>query len=122
MSPEGHLNRCLEEASVEACVPRLHVANWRQISVAIVKTKFASHIEYFDPDEGDEDAEETAPIIRNMTDQRNYKTRTVNRAYANQAGAVFSNLWSGKARMGLQASILWQDFWGVESIMKPENG
>lgn len=43
--PEGHLSRYLEEASVRACVPRLHVANWRQISVAIVKTKFAGHIE-----------------------------------------------------------------------------
>ncbi|KAM0714674.1 hypothetical protein Q7P37_003053 [Cladosporium fusiforme] len=115
---EGHLSRCLEEASVRACVPRLHVANWRQISVAIVKTKFASHIEYFDPDEGDEDAEETAPIIRIMTDQRNHKTRTVNRAYANQAGAVFSNLWDGKVRMGLQASKLWQDFWGVETVLR----
>ncbi|KAM0721351.1 hypothetical protein Q7P37_002275 [Cladosporium fusiforme] len=70
----------LGEGGERACVPRLHVANWRQISVAIVKTKFASHIEYFDPDEGDEDAEETAPIIRIMTDQRNHKTRTVNRA------------------------------------------
>ena len=63
-------------------MPRLHVANWRQITVAIVKTKFASQIECFDPDDGDEDAEEMDPIIRSMTDQRNHKTRTVNRAYA----------------------------------------
>lgn len=116
--PEGHLSRYLEEASVRACVPRLHLANWRQISVAIVKTKFAGYIDHFDPDEGDEDAEETAPIVRIMTDQRNHKTRTVNRAYANQAGAAFSNLWDGKVRMGLQASRLWQDFWGVETILK----
>jgi hypothetical protein len=116
--PEGHLSRYLEEASVRACVPRLHVANWRQITVAIVKTKFASQIECFDPDDGDEDAEEIDPIIRSMTDQRNHKTRTVNRAYANQAGAVFSNLWDGKVRMGLQASTLWQDFWGVGTVLK----
>lgn len=116
--PEGHLSRYLEEASIRACVPRLHVANWRQITVAIVKTKFASQIECFDPDDGDEDAEEMDPIIRSMTDQRNHKTRTVNRAYANQAGAVFSNLWDGKVRMGLQASTLWQDFWGVETVLK----
>ena len=105
-------------SSIRACVPRLHVANWRQITVAIVKTKFASQIECFDPDDGDEDAEETDPIIRSMTDQRNHKTRTVNRAYTNQAGAVFSNLWDGKVRMGLQASTLWQDFWGVETVLK----
>lgn len=115
---EGHLSRYLEEASVRACVPRLHVANWRQITVAIVKTKFASQIECFDPDNGEEDAEEVDPIVRSMTDQRNHKTRTVNRAYANQAGAVFANLWDGKVRMGLQASTLWQDFWGVEIILK----
>lgn len=116
--PEGHLSRYLEEASIRACVPRLHVANWRQITVAIVKTKFASQIECFDPNDSDEDAEEIDPIIRSMTDQRNHKTRTVNRAYANQAGAVFSNLWDGKVRMGLQASTLWQDFWGVETVLK----
>ncbi|KAI7295671.1 hypothetical protein KC343_g82 [Hortaea werneckii] len=115
---EGHLSRHLEEASVRACVPRLRVANWRQISVAIVKTKFASQIECFDPDDGEEDAEEADPIVRSMTDQRNHKTRTVNRAYANQAGAVFANLWDGKVRMGLQASTLWQDFWGVEIMLK----
>lgn len=99
-------------------MPRLHVANWRQITVAIVKTKFAIQIECFDPDEGDEDAEEIDPTIRSMTGRSNHKTRTVNRAYANQAGAVFANLWDGKVRMGLQASTLWQDFWGVEMILK----
>jgi hypothetical protein len=82
-------------------VPHLHVANWRQISVAIVKTKFASQIECFNPDEGDEDVEEMDVTIRGMTEQRNHKTRTVNRAYANQTGAVSSNLWDGKVRMGL---------------------
>jgi superfamily II DNA helicase RecQ len=116
--PEGRLSRYLEEACARACVPRLHVANWRQISVAIVKTKFASQIDCFDPDEGDEDAEEMDATIRGMTEQRNHKTRTVNRAYANQTGAVFSNLWDGKVRMGLQASTLWQDFLGVETILK----
>lgn len=81
--PEGRLSRYLEEACARACVLRLHVANWRQISVAIVKTKFASRIECFDPNEDDEDAEEIDATIRGMTEQRNHKTRTVNRAYAN---------------------------------------
>jgi hypothetical protein len=48
-------------------VPRLYVANWRQITVAVVKTKFASHIECFDPDDDDEDAEEIDQNIRIMT-------------------------------------------------------
>jgi hypothetical protein len=82
-------------------VPRLHVANWRQIIVAIVKTKFASQTECFDPDNSDDDIEEMDPIIRSITNQRNYKTRIVNRAYANQVGAIFSNLWDSKVRIGL---------------------
>lgn len=108
----------LEEASVRAYVPRLHVADWRQITVAIVKTNFASQIECFDPDQGGEDAEEIDTTIRSMTKQRDHKTRTVNRAYANQAGAVFADLWDGKVRIGLQASTLWQDFWGLGMILE----
>lgn len=96
------------------------MANWRQITVAVVKTKFASHIECFDPDDDDEDAKEIDQNNRIMTQQRNQKTRTVNRAYANQTGTVFSNLWDGKVRMGLQASKLSQDFWGGDTIFKQE--
>jgi hypothetical protein len=61
--PEGYLSRYLEEASVRVCMPQLHIANWRQITVAIVKTKFASQIECFDLDEGDEDVEEINLIV-----------------------------------------------------------
>jgi hypothetical protein len=105
--PEGYLSRYLEEASVQACILRLHVANWRQITVAIVKTKFASQIKCFDPDEGNKDVEEIDSTIQSMTNQHNHKTQTVNRAYTNQAGAVFANLWDRKVQMGLQASTLW---------------
>ncbi|KAK5111425.1 hypothetical protein LTR85_012155 [Meristemomyces frigidus] len=72
VGPEGHLSRYLKEASVRACVPRLHVANWRQITVTIVKTKFASQIECFDAGDGDEDAEEIDHVVRSMTVQRNH--------------------------------------------------
>lgn len=118
MWPESALSRCLEDASTRACIPRLHVANWRQITVAIVKTKFASQIACFEANEDDEDAEEMDEAIQIMTRQRNHKTQTVNRAYANQTGSVFCNLWDGQIRMGLKASNLWQDFWGIEAIMK----
>lgn len=53
------------------------------MSVAIVETKFASRIGYFEDDEENKDAEEIGADIRAMTKQRNHKTRTVNRAYAN---------------------------------------
>lgn len=53
-----------------------------------------------------------------MTRQRNHKTRTVNRAYASQAAPTFGNVWDGLLRMNLRASALWQDFWGVDLVMK----
>jgi superfamily II DNA helicase RecQ len=116
--PESHLTRCLEAASTRAQIPRLHISNWRQMTVAIVKTKFASHIGYFEEDKEDEDAEEMEVDIRAMTKQRNHKTQTVNRAYANQTGATFGNVWDGLVRTALRASTLWQDFWGVDTILK----
>lgn len=115
--PDSKLSRCLERSSVRAGICRLHISNWRQMTVAIVKTKFAGHIGYFEDDDDDEDAEEADPDVRVMTKQRNHKTRTVNRAYANQAAPTFGNVWDGLLRMNLRASTLWQDFWGVDIIM-----
>jgi superfamily II DNA helicase RecQ len=115
--PESKLSRCLEDACVRAQIPRLHISNWRQMTVAIVKTKFASDIGCFEMDPDDEDAEELEPDIQVLTKQRNHKTRTVNRAYANQPGPTFGNVWDGLIRMGLRASTLWQNFWGVETIL-----
>ncbi|KAK0767539.1 hypothetical protein LTR59_018288, partial [Friedmanniomyces endolithicus] len=88
---DGRLSRALEDASCRADIPRLHVANWRQMTVAIVKTKFANQIGCFAADSDDEDAEEMDDTIKTMTKQRNQKTQTVNRADANQTGASFGN-------------------------------
>lgn len=76
------------------------------MTVAIVKTKFANDISCFEADEADEDAEEMEENIRAITRQRNHKTQTVNRAYANQTGAAFGNVWDGLIRTGLRASTL----------------
>ena len=115
---DNKLTRCLENASDRAQIPRLHIANWRQMTVAIVKTKFASQIEVFENDINDEDAEELEQDIRILTKLRNHKTRTANRAYANQTGANFGNVWDGLIRMGLRASTLWQDFWGMSVMVQ----
>ncbi len=58
------------------------------MTVNIVKTKFAADATCFNNVEGphtaeDADAEEIEADIRAMTSQRNYSTRTANRAYAN---------------------------------------
>jgi superfamily II DNA helicase RecQ len=116
--PDNKLTRCLEAASDRAQIPRLHISNWRQMTVAIVKTKFASQIGVFEVDADDEDAEEIEQDIRILTKMRNHKVRTANRAYANQNGANFGNVWDGLIRMGLRASTLWQDFWGVDVILR----
>jgi len=115
---EGRLSRCLEAACVRAQVPRLHTSNWRQITVAIVKTKFAADALGFDLEDADEDGEEIEADIKIMTEQRNHKTRTVNRAYANStpSSATFANVYDGLVRKGLRASQLWQAFWGVDIL------
>ena len=116
MWPEGSLTQCLEQSSVRAGINRLHIANWRQMSVAIVKTKFATDGAIFADDTDDEDGEEAETSIRAMTKQRNHATRTVNRAYANAAGPAFANAWDGLVRKGDLASTLWQEFWGVTQL------
>jgi hypothetical protein len=88
------------------------------MTVAIVKTKFASQIGVFEIDADDEDAEEMEHDIRILTKMRNHKVRTANRAYANQSGANFGNVWDGLIRMAHRASTLWQDFWGVNVILR----
>ena len=118
---ENRLTRCMEQACSRASVPRLHIANWRQMTVNIVKTKFAADVGCFEVDDGanDEDAEEIEADIRIMTKQRSHSTRTVNRAYANQHNANFGNVWDGLIRRNLRASTLWKDLWGLDQLLGP---
>ena len=118
---DNRLTRCMEQACSRASIPRLHIANWRQMTVNIVKTKFAADIGCFEVDDGanDEDAEEIEADIRVMTKQRNHSTRTVNRAYANQHNANFGNVWDGLIRRNLRASTLWKDLWGLDQLLGP---
>lgn len=99
----------MEQACARAKVPRLHIANWRQMTVSIVKTKFATDIrcfEVFDADAGD-DSEEIELDIQAMTKQRNHTAWTVNRAYANEYNSNFGNVWDGLIRKNFRASMLY---------------
>ena len=118
---DSRLTRCMEQACARANVPRLHIANWRQMTVSIIKTKFAADVGCFEVDDvaDDEDAEEVEADIRAMTKQRNHSTRTVNRAYANQHSANFGNVWDGLIRRNLRASTLWKDLWGLDALLGP---
>ena len=95
---------------MRAQIPLLHVQNWRQMTVAIAKTKFVAYLPYFEVDARDEHAEETAENIRLLRRQRNHPTRTVNRAYADAPGATFVTVWDGMVRTALRASTLRQAF------------
>jgi Orsellinic acid/F9775 biosynthesis cluster protein D/Helicase conserved C-terminal domain len=114
---DNKLTRCMEQACARAEIPRLHISNWRQMTVNIVKTKFAADLGCFDVGDADGDAEEIDVDIRTMTQQRNHTTRTVNRAYANQQNANFGNVWDGLIRKNLRASTLWKDLWGFDSLL-----
>ena len=116
--PAGTLSTLLKAACVRACVPALHIANWRQITVAIVKTKFASDLACFDVGDGDGLEEEIDEDVEMMTAQRNHTTRSANLAYANQAGAQFGNIWDGKVRRGQRASDLWHRFFALEDLFR----
>ncbi|KFZ20411.1 hypothetical protein V501_00159 [Pseudogymnoascus sp. VKM F-4519 (FW-2642)] len=106
------------QACAQAGTPRIGIAIWRQMTVTIVKTKFAADIACFDAEQpASEEAEEIDADIRAMTSQRNYSTWTANRAYANQQNSSFGNVWDGLIRRNLRASTLWKDFWGLDSLL-----
>jgi hypothetical protein len=124
---DNRLTQCLRQACARASVPALGIASWRQMTVNIVKTKFAADAPCFDDVEGphateDADAEEIEADIRAMTRQRNHSTRTVNRAYANQQNSNFGNVWDGLIRRSLRASALWRDFWKLDALFAPAGG
>lgn len=116
--PDNQLTRCLEAASTRAQIPRLHIANWRQMTVAIVKTKFAGSLAYFEDVEGVDKAEMLEPDedIRIITSQRNHSSRSANIAYANASGGSYGNVWDGLIRRGLRASDLWQSYWKFDDV------
>jgi hypothetical protein len=122
---DNRLTQCIKQACARASIPKLSIASWRQMTVNIVKTKFAADIRCFEVDDvaDDEDAEEVEADIRAMTKQRNHGTRTANRAYANQQNSNFGNVWDGLIRRSLRASTLWRDFWKLETLFdEPARG
>jgi hypothetical protein len=74
---KGQLSRYLEHTSTRACIPRPQVANWRHITVVIVKSKFASQIASVEAADDDEDAEEVDGAVRIMTKQPNDRAQIV---------------------------------------------
>ena len=105
MWADNRLMQCMEKACVQAGIPRLYIANWQQITVSIVKTKFGREgTRYFDigrssanddNSSNDNDNEEIDDDIQAMTRQQNHIILIANRAYSNQHGIGFGSIWDG---------------------------
>jgi hypothetical protein len=46
---------------------------------------------------------------------------TVNRAYSNLKSSSFGNLRDGLIRCNLRASIVWKDFWDLDTLLESTN-
>ncbi|OQN95085.1 hypothetical protein B0A48_18821 [Cryoendolithus antarcticus] len=126
-SLETHMQTIREQVDTELRIDRifpeeanLYDLYYRTIGLNDITLEARFAIRVSEANVDDQDAEEIEEDIRIMTRQRNHKTQTVNRAYVNQTGASFGNVWDGLIRTALRASTLWQDFWGVETILKPK--
>ena len=107
MWADNRLMQCIKQACVQASTPKISIAIWQQITVTIVKTKFAANIACFDMDQqASEEAEEIDADICAMTSQQNHSIWTVNQAYANQQNNSFGNVWDSLICCNLHARQL----------------
>ena len=120
---DNKLTQCMKQACARAGIPRMGIAIWRQMTVAIVETKLAADVACFDVRrDADEESEEIDADVRDAATQRNHTTWTANRAYANQQNNSFGNVWDGLLRKNLRASALWKDLWGLDELLQPAGG
>ena len=117
--PDGTLSRCLSKACSRAQVPRLHTANWRQISVSICKEKFSSKervsfdlvgaMEAGMAVEEDEEQELVA-----MAEQSNHSYHTFNHAYTGASVLTTNSL----LHRGYRASESWRMLFRFDQTLR----
>jgi Lhr-like helicase len=112
--PDGVISACLSKACARAMVPRLHTANWRQISATICKEKFSGRDQAnFDLDDhGVEDVEDDLELVA-MAEQGNHSYATFNHAYAGTTTLTTSALLHRNHR----ASTSWHTLFRFEDIL-----
>jgi hypothetical protein len=113
--PDGSMSRCMSKACARATVPRLHVANWRQISVSICKEKFsAQERAHFDLENVDvvEDLDAELDLMA-LAEQGNHSYGTFNRAYAGSTTLTLNQLLHRNHR----ASASWQGLFQFDRIL-----
>lgn len=100
--------------------PILHSSNWRQMAVAIAKSKFGKDQKCFanaQGEQGEANDDDLAGRICSAT-----TTITVNLAYANEHGSA--GIWDGMMQDGLQASllwVLWADLFKIELTLRGQD-
>ena len=114
---DGTLSACLSRACARGKVPRLHTANWRQISASICKEKFsAKERGHFDlEDNGAEDVEDELDLVT-MAEQSNHTYHTFNHSYAGSTTLTMNAL----LHRNHQASASWHKFFQFDEILQRE--
>jgi hypothetical protein len=96
----------MSKACARAMVPRLHVSNWRQISVSICKEKFsAKERAYFELENVEVDDMKAELDLVAMAEQGNHFYVIFNQAYAGSTTLTMNILLHRNHR----ASASWQD-------------
>ena len=115
MLGDGTLSACLGRACARAEVPRLHTANWRQISASICKEKFSANERgHFDlEDNRAEDMEDELDLIA-MAEQSNHTYRTFNHSYAGSTTLTINALLHRSHR----ASASWNTFFRFDHLLQ----
>jgi len=108
---ENRLMQCMKQECTQAGTPQLHIVNWQQMTVNIIKIKFAADMRCFEVNlmTDDKNVKEIEADIQVMIKQRNHSMQTVNHVYVNQHNVNFSNVWDGLICRNLQASTLWKN-------------
>ena len=113
--PDGSLSRCMSKACARAMVPRLHVSNWRQISVSICKEKFSvkerAHFELENVEV--DDMEDELDLVA-MAEQGNHSYATFNQAYAGSTTLTMNAL----LHRNYRASASWQGLFQFDRILQ----
>jgi hypothetical protein len=113
--PDGSLSRCMGKACARATVPRLHVSNWRQISVSICKEKFSAQEQaHFDLEHVDDRENPEAELdLVALAEQSNHSYATFNRAYAGSTTLTMNTLLHRNHR----ASASWQGLFQFDRLL-----
>lgn len=109
------LSHCMRESCRMACVFILRSSNWRQMTVAIVKSKFGKDQKCFANAQG-EQSEGNEDDLEGMLMQRNHSMLTANLAYANE-----HCIWDGLMYAGLRALLLWADLFKIELTLRGQD-